>query len=194
MEQHKISTRAFSKDGYIINQQLLKELPYGMKPSNYNGCGWIAAYNFLHACGRKKDYDTVRQQLEDNLIVGGLLGTHIFQLYLYLRRHGFHLHCALGQKAAQSYAESCRAGILFYFNGTALHFVTFIPAPDYVEEAPKADESTIEENAVSTDVEKVWYRFFNGRVGRQFDYDTMENFLQKESQSAILVQITTQSV
>lgn len=194
MEQYKISTRAFSKDGYIINQQLLKELPYGMKHSDYNGCGWIAAYNFLHACGRKKEYDTVRQQLEDSLILGGLLGTHILQLYLYLRRHGFHLHCALGQKAAQPYAESCKAGILFYFNGRALHFVTFVPAPEYEEETVEHAEAASEESGESETSEKVWYRFFNARIGRQFDYDTMDNFLAKESQTAVLVQITTESV
>lgn len=194
MEKCKISARAFSKDGFIINQQLLKELPYGMKHSDYNGCGWIAAYNFLHACGRKKDYDLVREQLEDQLILGGLLGTHLLQLYLYLRRHGFHLHCALGQKAAQSYAESCRAGILFYFNGAAFHFVAFVPAPDYVEKQEDQPAALAEDGMVTEMTKKVWYRFFNGRIGRQFDYDTMENFLEKESQTAILVQITTQSV
>ena len=89
-----------------MNQNLLKNLPYGMKQSNYNGCGGIAAYNFLHACGRQKEYDTVRQQLEDSLIFGGLFGTHIMQLYLYLRRH----FICIGP-AGQKQRKSRRSGV-----------------------------------------------------------------------------------
>lgn len=98
MRTGKVNLRAFSKDGYIINQQLLQSVPYGMKQSNNNGCGWIAAYNFLHGFDRKKSWDTVRQQMEDTLLFGGLLGTHVVQLYLYLRRHGFP-RAGLGDKS-----------------------------------------------------------------------------------------------
>lgn len=185
MGQHSINRRALSSDGYIINQRLLKNLPYGMKQSNYNGCGWIAAYNFLRACGRKKNWDTVRQQLEDSLILGGLLGTHIVQMYLYLRRHGFHLQWAVGRKAAQPYAEGCKAGVLFYFNGTALHFVAFLPAT----------ETEIQQFVAAEQAEKPiqakWYRFLNGSMGAQRDYATMEAFLARESQTPVLIQITT---
>ena len=109
MKKPYVSPRAFSRDGYIVDQRLLKNLPYGMKQSNYNGCGWVAAYNFLRACGRKKEYDTVRQQLEDSLIFGGLVGTHIIQLYLYLRRHGFHLYWAWGREAALKKVQQWQA-------------------------------------------------------------------------------------
>lgn len=199
MKKPYVSPRAFSRDGYIINQRLLKNLPYGMRHSDYNGCGWVAAYNFLHACGRQKDYDTVRQQLEDGLIAGGLLGTHIIQLYLYLRRHGFHLHWAWGRDGALRQAQQCKVGILFYFNGVALHFVTFVPAS--AEEAALARQ---EEKAMEPDVpgsidkpevveesEQYWYRFFNGRMGCGQDYDTLERFLDSESQTPVLIQLTT---
>lgn len=194
MPQHNINRRALSSDGYIINQRLLKNLPYGMKQSNYNGCGWIAAYNFLRACGRKKDWDTVRQQLEDSLILGGLLGTHIVQMYLYLRRHGFHLHWAVGRKAARPYAEGCKAGVLFYFNGAALHFVTFLPATEAeVEQFAAAEQAEKRAEALAAEkpIQAQWYRFLNGKMGAQRDYATMEDFLERESQTPVFVQITT---
>ena len=40
-----------SKDGYIINQGLTQHIHNGRYDSAYNGCGWIAAYNFLKING-----------------------------------------------------------------------------------------------------------------------------------------------
>lgn len=102
------------------------------------------------------------QQLEDSLIFGGLFGTHIVQLYLYLRRHGFHLHWACRSKTAQKQAQRCKAGILFYFNGAALHFVTFVPADGQLPE--ENENSCVDENAALNQSEQFWYRFFNGRM------------------------------
>lgn len=194
MPSCQINRRALSPDGYIIDQRLLKNLPYGMKQSNYNGCGWIAAYNFLRACGRQKGWDTVRRQLEDSLILGGLLGTHVVQLYLYLRRHGFPLRWRVGRKASRAEAERCKAGVLFYFNGAALHFVAFIPATE--EEARQFKAPAECDGGAPADMEpeavrQPVYRFFNGKMGAQRDYATMEEFLERESQAPVLVQITT---
>lgn len=196
MKKPYVSPRAFSRDGYIINQRLLKNLPYGMKHSDYNGCGWVAAYNFLHACGRQKEYDIVRQQLEDSLILGGLMGTHIIQLYLYLRRHGYHLQWAFGRDAAARKAQQCKAGVLFYFNGVALHFVTFVPASAedvaLARQKESAAESDVVEAIVEDEAEQLWYRFFNGRMGHDQDYDTLEQFLDSESRTSVLIQLTTE--
>ena len=198
MKKPYVSLRAFSRDGYIVDQRLLKNLPYGMKQSNYNGCGWVAAYNFLRACGRKKEYDIVRQQLEDSLIFGGLVGTHIIQLYLYLRRHGFHLYWAWGREAALKKAQQCKAGILFYFNGTALHFVTFVPALEeevaltqQTDNAVQDDVNLADTTGANESVKPQWHRFFNGRMGSMQDYDTLEHFLDSESRTSVLIQLTT---
>lgn len=198
MRKPYVSPRAFSRDGYIINQRLLKNLPYGMKHSDYNGCGWVAAYNFLRACGRQKEYDAVRLQLEDSLILGGLMGTHIIQLYLYLRRHGFHLHWACGREAAERKAQRCKAGVLFYFNSVALHFVTFVPVSAEEVALARQEDASLESEAVvdaaenMVETEQQWYRFFNGRMGRAKDYDTLERFLDSESQTPVLIQLTTE--
>ena len=161
----EINQKAFSSDGYLINQRLLRGIPYGIRQSDYNGCGWIAAYNFLRACGRKKDWNTVRQQLEEGLILGGLLGTHLLQLFWYLHKHGFPLHC--------------RAGLLFYCNGAALHFVAFVPAA-MEEQAQGSKESA-----------QSYYRFFFFRMGKEQDYDTLTHFLNTESVFPVVIQLTT---
>ena len=175
----EINQKAFSSDGYLINQRLLRGIPYGIRQSDYNGCGWIAAYNFLRACGRKKDWNTVRQQLEEGLILGGLLGTHLLQRFWYLHKHGFPLHWAFGKKAAVKKGCTCRAGLLFYCNGAALHFVAFVPAA-MEEQAQGSKESA-----------QSYYRFFNGRMGKEQDYDTLTHFLNTESVFPVVIQLTT---
>lgn len=177
--------RAITKDGYLVNQALMRNIPYGIKPSSDNGCGWIAAYNVLHACGITKEWNAVREQMEDWLLFGGMLGTHLVHLLWYLRRHGLHLQIAMERERREACAELCRAGILFYFNGVALHFVTFLPATSEEIEAfvlTEQSEEIIQEEA--------YYRFLNGRMGRQRDYDTMKRFLEKENRSPLLIQIT----
>ena len=42
-----------SEDGYIINQGMLREIPFGNYPSSKNGCGWIAVYNLMKALGNE---------------------------------------------------------------------------------------------------------------------------------------------
>lgn len=180
MKRRWISRKAFSKDGYLIDQRWIKQVPYGLKQSNENGCGWIAAYNFLHAKRDEKNCDLIRQQLEEYLLFGGLLGTHILQLYFYLRKQGYCLHWRFGKKAINRLPQSISAGILFYFNGKSLHFVTLVAEIDRND----ADEE-IGKN-LEQQKEKQ-YRFFNGNMGNEEDYSTIEEFIERESKSAVMV-------
>ena len=113
----------------------------------------------------------------------------IMQLYLYLRRHGFHLHWACRPKTAQKQAQRCKVGILFYFNGAALHFVTFVPADGQLLE--KDESSCVDADAALNQSEQFWYRFFNGRMGEQQDLDTWEHFFEEESVASVVIQLTT---
>jgi len=49
--QDRIDPRAFSADGYIINQGVLRDIRYGARTSRETGCGWIACYNYLRCMG-----------------------------------------------------------------------------------------------------------------------------------------------
>lgn len=182
--------RAITKDGFLANQALMRNIPYGIKPSSENGCGWIAAYNVLHACGIAKEWNVVREQMEEWLLFGGLLGTHLLHFLCYLRCHGLHLKVALNQEARELYADQCRAGVLFYYNGVALHFVTFLPTTEAEREAYILSEPD-EEHALESKTD-AYYRFLNGQTGRQREYDTMKGFLEKGSRSPLVIQITAQ--
>ena len=53
-------------------------MPYGRFSSARSGCGWVAAYNILHAAGWDPSADRVRRGLEKGLLLGGVLGTNLF--------------------------------------------------------------------------------------------------------------------
>lgn len=79
----------YSSDGYIVDQARLTNIRYGVLTSDANGCGWIAAYNFL----RRRGEDVTEREIADELVrytlLRGLLGTDLFRLKRMLRRHGY---------------------------------------------------------------------------------------------------------
>ena len=115
----------FSQDGYIIRQDALKDVPFGGVSSRENGCGWIAAYNFLRAELRPVDWDTVRKDLSRSLLFHGKLGLNAFVLYGYLTSKGCTLHSACTLSAAKELTANCRTGLLMYETGKSRHFVAF---------------------------------------------------------------------
>ena len=47
-----------ASDGYIVYQGKLTNIRYGLRKSSANGCGWIAAYNFLKQQGGERNRET----------------------------------------------------------------------------------------------------------------------------------------
>ncbi len=125
MNAAPLPPRALSPDGYIIDQGCLHEIRYGRFGSDYNGCGWIAAYNLLHRCGVAVTPDEARGALEKRLRLGGRLGTFPLALLYFLRRY---LPVSLkicGRKRFERL--SCSPGILLYWTGRGAHNVHFAP-------------------------------------------------------------------
>ena len=127
MELHE---NALSQDGYIIDQRQTENIPFGSITSDKNGCGWIAAYNFLRAMDRDPDPEQTLRALEKTLLLGGRLGLHLFALAAYIRRQGIPLECTLRPFHAQMLAETCTAGIVLYRAGKTNHFAAFRREPD----------------------------------------------------------------
>lgn len=119
----------FSVDGYAVEQACAQHLRYGRFGSHYNGCGWMAAYNLLHALGRTPNADTVRADLARGLWFGGKLGTGPFRLARYLRTQGVQVHLTLLRSTAFRRTQTCSAGMLLYRNGAGggAHYVAFAP-------------------------------------------------------------------
>ena len=111
----ELDPKALSDDGYIIDQRQTESISFGGCPSSKNGCGWIAAYNFLKALDRTPDPEVLLRRLERTLLPGGKLGLNFFALVHELRR----------QKAQRN-----RAGIVLYRAGKTNHFAAFARQPD----------------------------------------------------------------
>lgn len=121
----KINSRAFSDNGYIIDQRLTSSVSFGHYPSDKNGCGWIAAYNFLKALDYDPDPELLLRKLERTLLFGGRLGLNFFALVYELRRQDIPLEFALRPFHAQELAQRNRAGIILYRAGKTNHFAAF---------------------------------------------------------------------
>lgn len=141
----------FTPDGYIVNQSAMRA-PYGKHSSAYNGCGWIAAYNALRACGLPLTWEQVRNGLQDGLWLGGALGTGAFRLARYLRKNGLTVRVTLATRAARP--KKCyTAGIVCYAVGKGLHYVAFVPQAQHC-------------------------RFFNAHAGDMAHVESLEDFLR----------------
>lgn len=121
----ELNQSAFSRDGFLTRQQDTGNIPFGALTSERNGCGWIAAYNFLRADLHPVKWDQVRRDLNRLLPFQGRLGANAFVLRGYLRLQGCRLHSAVTLSGAKRLIPRCRAGILLYETGKSRHYVAF---------------------------------------------------------------------
>ncbi len=128
-KRDNIDPRAYSQDGYLINQGVLRGITYGCKTTRETGCGWIACYNFLRCMGRPEDPVKVAREMERMLLWGGRLGSHPLAVWWFLRRRGYGFHMALtcrGMERSLGRCKGKRAGIVAYWHGKGAHYVTFV--------------------------------------------------------------------
>jgi len=119
---------AFSEEGYLIDQGKLRRIAYGRYTSDYNGCGWIAAYNLLHLCGIKMQPSDVCRMLARGLRLGGKFGTFPLFLRKYLRRY-LPVQLRIRTKKQFCHAHGDR-GIILYWTGKGAHNVGFCSEQD----------------------------------------------------------------
>jgi len=155
----------YASDGYIVNQGKLTDIRYGLRKSSANGCGWIAAYNFLKQQGE----DVAERRVADGLVrwtvFRGLFGTELLHLWLYLARRGYRTGVKVTGNKKAALPEAARAGVIYYRHKRGFHFVSF-----YRDEAvPQIGN------------EKPRFRFLNAVAGKEDHYDTMSGFLTKHN-------------
>ena len=116
---------ALSPDGYIIDQGRMRGVRYGRFGSDYNGCGWIAAYNLLRRCGKELSPEQTWDALGKKLRLGGRFGTLPLALRKFLRRY---LPVSLKLCGKRRFARlAASPGILLYWTGRSAHNVCFSP-------------------------------------------------------------------
>ena len=116
----------FSQDGYIIDQDCFSAFRYRTIPANYNGCGWIAAYNLLRFLGQAVEYDAVRKEMDEMHFLRVPGPTLMCVMRKYLRKYVPRVRETVGREAAVAAARESRAGIFRYREGLEPHFVSYI--------------------------------------------------------------------
>lgn len=101
-------------EGLIIKQSDLEGMRYGEHASDFNGCGWIAAYNVRRMLGEEVTPAEVIRDMEDTTLLGGFFGTHPFEMARYLSEQGYDVTCTMSGENMEQAAEEADAGIYFY--------------------------------------------------------------------------------
>ena len=143
----------FSADGYIIDQNFLTALPYRGGTSDRNGCGWIAAFNFLRTLGHDVPYEAVLRGMDARHRPPFPAATPMRVLRRYLGTQTDFRY--IGRKRdVPAAAVTSRAGILRYLEGFMPHFIAYVRVGDRL------------------------YRFLNVRDGQEDITLPMEDFLR----------------
>ena len=145
----------FSADGFILDQDALSDYPYGRYRTDWNGCGWIAAYNLLLACRRKADPRVICREMSDALHFGGTFGTAVSIVRGCLRDHGVETDLIVGKSRCLAACARTRCGILRFHDGEYPHYVTFASDRDGL------------------------YRFYNSDPADDSHLHTMEDFFRE---------------
>lgn len=161
MEKAKRSP--YSADGFIVDQAQLTEIRYGALTSDINGCGWIAAFNFLKAQRHPVNEQALADELIRYSLLRGLAGTNLFRLKRMLQRHGYPTRLVFRRNKKARLPEGTSAGVIFYCHKDGLHFVAF----SCIETVEPARDATGETR----------FRFFNGIGGKGNHFDTLRGFL-----------------
>ena len=124
--RQQLSDRCFDEDGYLINQGLMKDLPFGWFETEEKGCGWIAAYNLLKWAGKEAFLQETAEGLGEHALFGEVGGENIINLRSYLERQGLDIHLRTGLKDSliRKMNES-QAGILLYSHVYGSHFAAY---------------------------------------------------------------------
>lgn len=155
----------YASDGFIVYQGKLTDIRYGLRKSSANGCGWIAAYNFLKQRGEDVKEQRVADELVRWTLFRGLFGTELFHLWLYLAWRGYRTGVMIAGNKKAALPESADAGVIYYRHKRGFHFVSFYR----------------DENVPQIEHEKPRFRFLNAIAGKENHYDTMSGFLAKHN-------------
>jgi hypothetical protein len=161
MEQQKRSP--YSPDGYLVDQAQVTDIRYGALMSDINGCGWIAAFNFLKSQGNTVNAQSLADELIRHSVLRGLAGTDLFRLKRMLKRHGYPTGLVFRRNKQARLPEGTDAGVIYYVHKDGPHYVTF----SRIQPVEPALDETGETR----------FRFFNGIGGKSNHFDTMRGFL-----------------
>ena len=167
----EIDPRALTEDGYLKDQDYLKNFPYGRYPTSFNGCGWVAIYNVEHAIGQSIAAEAVYEVMRKMLPYDGTQGTPFPTMVRYYAERNSPVARMYGSgetliRAVREYGAP--RGILRYMEGREPHYIAFVRVD---AEAPAR------------------YRFFNAADGKEDFVETMEYFRSEHIRGRRIVRL-----
>ena len=127
----KLDDRVFDDEGYIINQGMMKDIPYGWFDTAAKGCGWIAAYNLLKMNGMETAMQECAECLEKRTVLGGVMGSEIMMVMLWLKKKGLKVRMTLPSDLLCVRAvKTSSSGILLYTHARGAHYTAYRRNPD----------------------------------------------------------------
>lgn len=109
--------RCRTEEGFVVNQRLMHDVPYGFFNAAKKGCGFIAVYNAVRYFARPYGEEEVYRYFHRRVFLGGLLGTTAGHVCRGLRRFGLRIKAVRYRDL-----RDVEAGILWYHTGKTKHF------------------------------------------------------------------------
>lgn len=148
---------ALDKNGFIIKQSKLTDVPFGKYTADERGCGMIAAYNAAKAAGANPSFDDAVQYFKYHAFLGGKHGATAFEISGYLRKFGL----AKGYLFRKKNFSKVNVGILWYKHRYGWHYIAFYS------------------------VGNGKFNFLNANESKSSYICTMDDFFQKEVKSKL---------
>ena len=114
-------SNSLDKNGFIIKQSKLTNIPFGKYPANKIGCGLIATYNAIKAAGIEPDLDDLIEHFQHGLWFNGKYGANAFQISGYLHKY----HLDNGYLLCKKNFSKIDIGILWYKHSGGWHYIAF---------------------------------------------------------------------
>ena len=114
-------SKALDKNGFIINQSKLTDIPFGKYTADKHGCGLIAIYNAIKAVGIEPDLDDLIAYFKKYAYFGGKFGSNALQISVYLHKY----HLDNGYMFCKKNFSKVDVGILWYKHSAGWHYVAF---------------------------------------------------------------------
>ncbi len=127
--------RGMNHRGFIDCQWGMKAYRYGFFGSDYNGCGWIAAYNALKLLGESPSVHTVIYEFERYRVLFGMFGSTVLGFSHYFENKGYKTTQLVSRNIPkiENFMHCHDANIIFYFHPAPFkgaHFAAAAPFED----------------------------------------------------------------
>ncbi|MEE3488606.1 MAG: hypothetical protein VZT48_10955 [Bulleidia sp.] len=123
--RYAVKDVCFDTDGFLINQGLMQDIPFGLFNTKSKGCGWIAAWNLLKINGKEMRMWDCARGLGRLNPMGEAFGQDLVSLVYWLRKQGLDVKIAVGKRACIKAMQESNSGIFLYSHEKGSHYTSY---------------------------------------------------------------------